>query len=38
MEKQVARRNPPGDNWQLIGETDIYDSLTATLNAIFLKY
>ena len=38
MEKQVARRNPPGDNWQLMGEVDVYDSLTAVLNAIFLKY
>ena len=26
------------DNWQLIGETDIYDSLTSTLNVSFKKY
>ena len=38
MEKQVARKSPPGDNWQLIGSTDIYNSLTEALNHIYLKY
>ena len=38
MEKQVATRIPPGDNWKIVDSDDVYDSLTAVLNAIYLAY
>jgi hypothetical protein len=33
----IAKRVPPGDRWSLLGEDEIYNSLTETLEAYFQK-
>lgn len=33
----IATRFPPGDSWKLIGEDNIYPSLTDALEAWFTK-
>lgn len=33
----IAERVPPGDKWNLRGSEEIYDSLTKTLNAWYVK-
>ncbi len=33
----IANRIPPGDRWSLVGEEEIYSSITEVLNAYFEK-
>ena len=33
----IAKRVPPGDRWQLVGENAIHSTLTETLEAYFKK-
>lgn len=33
----IAERVPPGDRWTLIGDKEVYDSITKALNAWYLK-
>jgi len=33
----IAERVPPGDRWALVGEKQIHESLTDTLEAYFQK-
>ena len=35
MLKQIGKRVPPGDRWEVEGSTEIYNSLTEALNAIY---
>lgn len=33
----IAERVPPGDRWTLVGEKEVHESLTDTLEAYFQK-
>ena len=35
--KLIATRVPPGDNWQLVGETEVVDSLVMALTQYMRK-
>ena len=35
MLKSIGKRVPPGDRWEVEGSTEIYNSLTEALNAIY---
>ncbi len=38
MLKQIGKRIPPGDRWELEGSTEIYNSLTEALNQIYKSF
>ncbi len=33
----IAKRVPPGDRWSLVGDREVHESLTDTLEAFFQK-
>lgn len=33
----IANRVPPGDRWTLVGQKEVYDSITKALNAWYLE-